>query len=152
MQQGYKNFQPIQKGEVVATNQDGPILTPEGGRIFMPLYQKQGSDGFFVTKQFDSFWLKISQMVRRLRLDSLLPYLPGFKRSKADKQTLIINMKIAKWGALDFIHLLGYRKDKIIDGKLVVSKRKYDLREPGKEELKRNFAGLGDGTSFGESS
>lgn len=48
MRPGYVNFQPIQKGEHLADDITGPVLAPEDGMILMPLYQPQGTDGFFV--------------------------------------------------------------------------------------------------------
>ena len=51
MRPGYTNFQPIQKGEVLAKDCRGDIKAKENGFILMPLYQKQGEDGFFVVKE-----------------------------------------------------------------------------------------------------
>ncbi|MFN0013385.1 MAG: succinylglutamate desuccinylase/aspartoacylase family protein [Saprospiraceae bacterium] len=51
MRPGYANFQPIQKGEHLANDVTGPVLAPEDGLILMPLYQPQGSDGFFVVRE-----------------------------------------------------------------------------------------------------
>ncbi len=48
MRPGYINFQKIALGEHVADDRHGPICAPHTGRILMPLYQKQGSDGFFI--------------------------------------------------------------------------------------------------------
>ncbi len=48
---GYKNFQPVQRGEHLANDRHGPIFAPEDGLILMPLYQSQGSDGFFLIKE-----------------------------------------------------------------------------------------------------
>lgn len=50
MKPGYENFQKISKGEVLAKNQFGPIVAENDGLILMPLYQKQGDDGFFIVK------------------------------------------------------------------------------------------------------
>lgn len=47
----YNNFEPIEKGEILATDNNGPIKAPYGGLILMPLYQKQGSDGFFIVQE-----------------------------------------------------------------------------------------------------
>jgi succinylglutamate desuccinylase len=47
----YNNFDPIAKGEVLAYDKNGPIKSPYGGLILMPLYQKQGDDGFFVIQE-----------------------------------------------------------------------------------------------------
>ena len=51
MNTGYYNFKPVHRGEVVAHDQDGPIASPQDGMIFMPLYQKEGSDGFFIVEE-----------------------------------------------------------------------------------------------------
>ena len=50
MKPGYKNFQSVKKGEILAKDKNGYIKAQEDGRILMPLYQKQGSDGFFLIK------------------------------------------------------------------------------------------------------
>lgn len=50
MKPGYKNFQPVKKGEVLAHDQQGAIKAIEDGAILMPLYQQQGEDGFFLIK------------------------------------------------------------------------------------------------------
>ena len=48
MRDGYENFQPIKKGEVIADDRNGPISADYDGLILMPLYQSQGEDGFFI--------------------------------------------------------------------------------------------------------
>lgn len=45
---GFENFQKIQKNQTLAQNQNGDIKSPMNGKIFMPLYQKKGRDGFFI--------------------------------------------------------------------------------------------------------
>ncbi len=47
----FKNFQAVRKGQALARDIHGWILAPEDGLILMPLYQKQGSDGFFLVKE-----------------------------------------------------------------------------------------------------
>ena len=51
MVEGFGNFHPVEKGQVLAHDQSGPILCPDDGFILMPLYQDQGSDGFFIINQ-----------------------------------------------------------------------------------------------------
>ena len=53
MQEGYKNFSKVEKGEVLALDVRGPIISPISGRLLMPLYQKKGEDGFFIVKDID---------------------------------------------------------------------------------------------------
>lgn len=47
----YKNFQSVSKGEILADNDDGPIICEYDSLILMPLYQKQGDDGYFLVKE-----------------------------------------------------------------------------------------------------
>jgi len=51
MKPGFRNFQRIHKGQLLATDIRGPIYAPVEGRILMPLYQNQGSDGFFIVQE-----------------------------------------------------------------------------------------------------
>ncbi len=55
MRPGYHNLQPIKKGECLAKDQQGSIKSPENGFILMPLYQKQGNDGFFIVKEMETY-------------------------------------------------------------------------------------------------
>lgn len=50
MQPNYQNFQAVKKGEILAYDKKGSIESPEDCRILMPLYQAQGTDGFFLVK------------------------------------------------------------------------------------------------------
>lgn len=51
MEPGYVNFEKVKKGELLATNRFGDIHSPCDARILMPLYQKQGDDGFFLLEE-----------------------------------------------------------------------------------------------------
>lgn len=51
MKPGYLNFQSVSKGEVIAEDKNGPVKVSEEGRLLMPLYQKQGEEGFFLVKE-----------------------------------------------------------------------------------------------------
>lgn len=54
MRPGYKNFQAVSKGEELAKDKNGKVLSPVDGLILMPLYQKQGQDGFFIAEAVKS--------------------------------------------------------------------------------------------------
>lgn len=47
---GWRNFQKVRKGELLAHDVNGPIHAPAAGYMLMPLYQSQGEDGFFIIK------------------------------------------------------------------------------------------------------
>ncbi|WP_232623071.1 M14 family metallopeptidase [Pareuzebyella sediminis] len=51
MEPGYQNFQPIKKGEFLATHNGEKVISTWNAYIFMPLYQTQGNDGFFVVRE-----------------------------------------------------------------------------------------------------
>jgi len=55
MKPGYNNFQKISKGEVLAEDKNGEIISQYDGRILMPLYQKQGQEGFFIIEEIKDF-------------------------------------------------------------------------------------------------
>jgi len=50
MKPGYTHFKSIQKGELLANDINGPVFAAHDGLILMPLYQAQGSDGFFIVE------------------------------------------------------------------------------------------------------
>ena len=52
MRPGYVNFQPVSKGEVVATDRAGDVRIPDDGYLLMPLYQDQGTEGFFLLQDY----------------------------------------------------------------------------------------------------
>ena len=51
MQPGFENFQKINKGEFLAVKNGKKVRSEWDAYIFMPLYQSQGNDGFFVVKE-----------------------------------------------------------------------------------------------------
>jgi succinylglutamate desuccinylase len=51
MKEGYQNFDIIKRGDQLATNQYGPVLSTHDGLILMPKYQLLGDDGFFIVEE-----------------------------------------------------------------------------------------------------
>ena len=121
---GFVSFQTISEGDLLGRNDRGELRAPEGGGILMPLYQRQGDDGFFVIRKFSAFWLTVSSTLRQLRVDALLPLLPGVHRDRDRPGTLRIDRHVARFYALQIFHLAGYRKKRIEGDQLVVTRRK----------------------------
>lgn len=134
MKPGYQNFQPIQRGEHLADNAGGEIRAPLPGRILLPLYQGLGDDGFFIGREVKPFWLKLSAVLRHLRVDRIAHWLPGVRRHPTQPHTLIINQRVAHWLALEAFHLLGFRKKRLVGDQLTVSRRMYDIKGPTRNE------------------
>ncbi len=139
MKEGYVNFQPVKKGEVVAHNQHRALQAPRHGRIFMPLYQDQGKDGYFLVKEIDPMWLRISGRTRRWHLEHVLRLMPGITRDKKKNDAFKIDKEIAKWRVLPFFHLLGYRKITDNGHYFTVSRRPYDKRFPKTASVIKNI-------------
>jgi hypothetical protein len=129
MRPGYASFQPLTQGEWVAEDRSGDVHAPAGGRILMPLYQTQGDDGFFVIREFSPFWLTVSRILRHTRAEHLLRALPGVRRHPTLEDALVIDVRVARFLALQMFHLLGYRKQKQVGRVLVMSRRK-ESRQP----------------------
>ena len=53
MKPGFKNFDLVKEGQLLAKDKRGPILAKKSGFLLMPLYQKEGNDGFFIINQAD---------------------------------------------------------------------------------------------------
>ncbi len=128
MEPGFTNFQSVRRGQLLARDRHGQICAPESGQILMPLYQDQGADGFFLVRTVRRFWLRLAVRLRRLRLERLLPLLPGVRRHPDQAATLVVEPRIARWFVMEIFHLLGFRKKRQQAGKLLVSRR---WHEPG---------------------
>ena len=124
MQPGFPNFTRVEKQQPVAEDRRGAVRVNERGFLFMPLYQALGEDGFFLVREVKPFWLRVSAWLRRANVDSLLHWLPGVHYLRADKNSLIINTKIARWFVIEICHLLGFRKHSQVGEQLIISRRK----------------------------
>ncbi|HEX8268229.1 MAG TPA: succinylglutamate desuccinylase/aspartoacylase family protein [Pyrinomonadaceae bacterium] len=129
---GFENFDPIKRGQILAKNKNGVIKAIESGLILMPLYQKQGEDGFFIGREVARFWLRLSVILRKMKIGNLVRVLPGVQRHPTDADSLIINTRVARFFPLQIFHLLGFRKRRWRDDKLVVTRRRHDARSPFK--------------------
>ena len=79
MEPGFRNFDPVRRAQILATDRDGEITAPESGLIMMPLYQKQGNDGFFIVRPVARFWLWLSALLRNLSIRGPGPFTSGCK-------------------------------------------------------------------------
>lgn len=108
---GFTSFQPVSRKQPLAENHRGPIKSQETGYIFMPLYQSQGNDGYFLIRPVKPFWLYLSKVLRRWRAERVLPWLPGVHRLADEPNTITVDTRIAVFKVKEFLHLLGYRHE-----------------------------------------
>ena len=132
MQPGFKNFQAVRFGQVLAQDRTGDIKAREKGLILLPLYQPLGDDGFFLGRDVKRFWLGLSAFLRKLKVGHYVHHLPGVRRDPFDENVLIINTHIARILPLQVFHLLGFRRLRWTEKYLVVTRRAYDLVGPAK--------------------
>lgn len=129
MKPGFENFEPINELDALARSDGQEILAPSSGRIFMPLYQNLGEDGFFILKKISKFWLKASIVARRLKINHFLRIIPGVKKDAENNYTLIVDPKVARYLTRPIFHLFGYRQQVLKDDKLHFIKRDRKISE-----------------------
>lgn len=123
MRPNFDNFQKLNKGAVVATSNGTDLRAIRNGRMFMPLYQAQGNDGFFIVRKTPAFFLRFSSFLRRIRFDRFVAILPGVRWADEKKDTLRINLKVARFFTKEFFHLMGYRSRREDDTHLYAKNR-----------------------------
>ena len=128
MHPGFANFTRVTKGQLLAKDRHGNVISPEDGLLFMPLYQSQGEDGFFLVRQVNLFWLKVSARLRKWNFHRLLPRLPGVHWLPEYPDSLAVNTQIAHWFVLEICHLLGFRKHYQKDDLLIVTRRRQSAK------------------------
>jgi Succinylglutamate desuccinylase / Aspartoacylase family len=127
MEPGFRSFQVIHKGQVLARDRKQVFRAREDGRILMPLYQEQGADGYFEVHHFSPFWLRVSGTLRRLRIDSVVHWLPGIQRHPESSDTLVVDQRVARFLSLELLHLLGFRRHRTAGRKLVMTRQQRDF-------------------------
>ena len=129
---GFRNFSLVTKGEPLARNHEGEITANQHARIFMPLYQNSGNDGFFLVRRVPKWALRLSSVLRRFNFERLLVWLPGVFRSPEQPDALVVNKRVARFLAVQLFHLLGYRRKQDTGDQMIFSRR--EIVRPDPEE------------------
>ncbi len=120
---GLASFQPVSAGQVLGRDRKGFVHAAEDGLLLMPLYQEQGHEGYFLVRPIKMFWLRLSTHLRRMELERFIHWLPGVRRHPAADKTFVINQRYARWHAMEFFHLLGFRRVAVDGDRLIVERR-----------------------------
>ncbi|MBC8766858.1 succinylglutamate desuccinylase/aspartoacylase family protein [Arenibacter sp. BSSL-BM3] len=123
MLSGFKSFDVVNKGKLLAEHNKRAVLALQKSSIFMPLYQSQGEDGFFLIRRIPKLALWLSRVLRKIRMPALLPILPGVSWADKKKGTLLVNKRTARFLAKPLFHLLGYRNRQINKNEILMSSR-----------------------------
>nr|WP_321414640.1 succinylglutamate desuccinylase/aspartoacylase family protein [uncultured Allomuricauda sp.] len=134
---GFVNFQIVPKGTSLALVDGATLKATKKRQLFMPLYQKQGNEGFYFIRSIPNIWLWLSKELRRFKIDHLLVKLPGVQWTDEAKDTLLVDQRIARFFAKSFLHLLGYRARKYDKAHLTAKNRERASKQ--KEYIKATW-------------
>lgn len=109
MRDGFESFQSVSRGTVLAIQNKEKVTAEQDTILFMPLYQKQGAEGYFLIDKTPKWALWLSAWLRQLKSDRVLTYLPGISWGNDKKQSLLVDLSVARFFTKSFFHLLGYR-------------------------------------------
>jgi succinylglutamate desuccinylase len=123
MSEGFVSFQSIEKGTLLAHSNGNPIYSKYAAKLFMPLYQKSGRDGYFIIKHIPRFFLKLSELLRKVKADHLLTFLPGITWHNKAEGILKANLTVARFLTKSIFHLFGYRNKQIDQTHLLLYNR-----------------------------
>lgn len=128
MEEGFRSFQALPKGTLLAMEEGMPVAMEKKGILFMPLYQKQGEEGFFLIRRTPKWALKLSSRLRKWNFHRSLSLLPGVGWADGEQDRLIVNLHVARFLSKPFFHLLGYRSRQRDKAHLILSNREHKAR------------------------
>ncbi|RNC88131.1 MAG: aspartoacylase [Winogradskyella sp.] len=134
MKDGFESFQNIKKGTLLATSNGEPIYSKHKAKIFMPLYQSTGQDGFFIIKPIPKVFLHLSNFLRKIRADVLLTALPGICWHDKKQGVLRANLSITRFMVKSVFHLFGYRNKRLDQTHMLL----YNRERVSKKKMYKN--------------
>ena len=123
MAPAFHSFEPVPKGTLLANHNEKKIYAEKKGILFMPLYQPQGGEGFFMIKRIPKWILGMSAVLRKVKADYLLTILPGVSWSDSSKTRLLVNLKVARFYSKSIFHLLGFRSRELDKDHFLINNR-----------------------------
>ncbi len=123
MEPGFLNLARARAGQLLAHDRNGPIRAPKDGFVILPLYQGQGADGFFWGRELSPTRMRVSEVLRHMKLDRFLHLLPGIARDPAQPERLVVEERATQVYRLDMFHMLGYRRVRKESSRLTVERQ-----------------------------
>ncbi|GJM22471.1 MAG: hypothetical protein DHS20C15_23860 [Planctomycetota bacterium] len=124
MDAGFWSFQTVRRGQRLAEDARGVIHASRDALILMPLYQPQGSDGFFLAQAISPRKLRLSTWLRRLRAERLLGFFPGIARHPSRDDAWVVARAPGVERVKAILAFFGYRRCWEEDGRLVLARRR----------------------------
>jgi predicted deacylase len=139
MNPGYENFQHISAGEELAVCKGRKIKAPRSGLIFMPTYQEQSNEGFYIINPIAPFWIRLSAKLRKIKYHNKLHWLVGVKKVAENPLTYRVDQQITFLWALQIFHLLGYTVIRRDGHFLFMTRRGNEISPPLQSEALEYF-------------
>jgi succinylglutamate desuccinylase len=128
MAPAFQSFESVPKGTLLAHHNEKEVYAEKKGILFMPLYQPQGGEGFFMIKHIPTWILNMSAALRKVNADHLLTYLPGVSWRDSSKSQLLVNLKVARFYSKSIFHLLGFRSRELDKTHFLINNREKTAR------------------------
>ena len=110
MEPGFLNLARARAGQLLARTRHGEVRAPKDGMVILPLCQGQGADGFFWGREMSSTRMRVSEVLRHMKLDRFLHLLPGIARDPEQPSRLVVEERVTQVYRHDMFHILGYRR------------------------------------------
>ncbi len=123
MEPGFANLDRARAGQLLARDRRGEVRAPRDGVVILPLYQAQGSDGYFWGRAVGEGRLRASAILRRAGVERALPWLPGVRADPTERGRLVLDARAAGVYPREVFRLLGYRRERASEGRVTVARQ-----------------------------
>ncbi len=127
MEPGFDNLARVAADQLLARDRKGEIRAPKDGFVLLPLYQGQGAEGFFWGREMSPTRLRVSEVLRQMKVDRFLELLPGIRRNPSRPTQLVVGERASKVYRSSLFNILGYRRVREGQGAVVTVERQPDL-------------------------
>jgi succinylglutamate desuccinylase len=125
MEPGFANIATVRAGQLLARDSRGELHAPADGLVLLPLYQALGADGYFFGREVGFVADEAATWARRLRLDRLLPLMPGVRPQPPHGAELALDRRVAGRYPMALFRLFGFRRALAGDGGALVLRRRH---------------------------
>jgi hypothetical protein len=122
MQPGFANLHRAEASQLLARDRHGDVRAPADGMVILPLYQPQGSEGFFWGREISAITLMASKWLRLSGVERLVSWLPGITKESEDSEIFCVDSTAMGIYPHGVFRMFGFRKIRSTGGKWVVSR------------------------------
>ncbi|HVJ93218.1 MAG TPA: succinylglutamate desuccinylase/aspartoacylase family protein [Labilithrix sp.] len=124
MEPGFANLARVDSGRLLARTKHGAIHALKDGMLILPLYQGQGADGFFWGRELSETRMRVSEVLRHMKVDRFLHLLPGIARDPVTPSRFVVEERQTLVYRLDLFHMLGYLRVRRDSGRVTIERQR----------------------------